>query len=543
MYTKEARGKDVLVIETPELVKSYLRVPLEQMGFNSVRFASNTSEAEIALSNDEFDLILCSYSLKTKLDGYYFYIDLKTHSKLPTKTAFMFMGSETSADVVQSIIDFPADGFLVKPFTILGLQKNIQKCLRRFSAFAEATRKFRANRFDDALTEISNIIKFPESKDHVGPALRMRGEVMLRQKDYQEAKRFFREMSEKYNFSWANNGLLRTEVALGNEEFAEKLLIELASKPNSKLIAYELLTALQVKQACFEEALESAQIAAELSPNNIQRQEVARLIAVLAKDYKAEQKLACRILRNVKNTVAESPLHFFNAISASINVSITEDSTDGSETLALAKRILSELNRRFPNKDLRQEINILEARLQCVQNNEERAFEILKYNIEADDFLDTTLKVEKAKMLHEIGLHGASVALFEQIRLELAEQLNEFEDVLSPTRLFLKTVEVEHKTRESIIKTPRELNKQALYAYEEGNFDKAFELFRQAQIMVPKSASIALNLMQVLVKLKLSKWMKDFSFVIYHCVDIIEQQRITEAQAIKYSKLKQALAV
>jgi tetratricopeptide (TPR) repeat protein len=224
-------------------------------------------------------------------------------------------------------------------------------------------------------------------------------------------------------------------------------------------------------------------------------------------------------------------------------VSITEDALEANEAIALARRNLSELNRRFPNRDLRQEINILEARLQCVQNNEERAYEILKNNIESAEFLGTEAKVEKAKMLHELGMHGASMELFDQIEAELAGQINQIDDILSPLRLYMKTVEVEHKTREAMLKNPRELNKQALYAYEEGNFDKAYELFRQAQLMVPKSASIALNLMQVLVKLQISKWMEDFSSVIYHCIDIIEQQRITDAQAIKYSKLKQALAV
>jgi DNA-binding NarL/FixJ family response regulator len=543
MNIKEAFGKDVLVIENPDLVKSYMRVPLEQMGFKTVSFANNTSEAETILAKRDFDMILCSYSLKTRLDGYYFYINLKSNSYLPTKTAFMFMGAESSADVIQSIIDYPADGFIVKPFTILGLQKNIQKCLQRKAVFARASEHFKANQFAQAMTEISEIIKFPRSKDHVSSALKMRGDVLLSQKEFKEANRFFKEISEKYNFSWATNGLMRTEIVLGNEEYAEKQLIELASNPHTKICAYELLTALHIKQASFEEALESAQIAAELSPNNLERQEVARLIAVLAKDYKVEEKIARRILRNVIDTVAEDPQHFFNAISASINVSITEDALEANEAIALARRNLSELNRRFPNRDLRQEINILEARLQCVQNNEERAYEILKNNIESAEFLGTEAKVEKAKMLHELGMHGASMELFDQIEAELAGQINQIDDILSPLRLYMKTVEVEHKTREAMLKNPRELNKQALYAYEEGNFDKAYELFRQAQLMVPKSASIALNLMQVLVKLQISKWMEDFSSVIYHCIDIIEQQRITDAQAIKYSKLKQALAV
>lgn len=543
MNIKEAHGKHVLVIENPDLVKSYMRVPLEQMGFDSVSFANNTSEAEIALTKRDFDLILCSYSLKTRLDGYYFYIDLKTKNRLPPHTPFMFMGAEASADIIQSIVDFPADGFIVKPFTIQGLQTNIQKCLKRNIAFFKATEYFRSNKYDDALTEISNIIKFPKAKDHVSSALKMRGDVMLTQKNYLEASRYFKEMAEKYKFSWAIKGHMRSELALGNIEYAEKQLIELAGNPQTKITAYELLTELHVKQACFEEALESAQIAAELSPNNLQRQEVVRLIAILAKDYKVEEKVARRILRNVLDTVAEVPQHFFNVISASINVSITQETAEASEAISIARRNLSELNRRFPNLDLRQEINILEARLQCVQNNDERAYEILKNNIESAEFLGTQAKVEKAKMLHELGIHRESMTLFSQIETELAEQMTRLDDTLSPLRLLMKTVEVEHKTRATVLKTPRELNKQALFAYDEGNFDKAFELFRQAQLMVPKSASIALNVMQVLVKLQISKWMVDFSTIIYHCIDIIEQQRITDAQALKYSKLKQALVV
>lgn len=543
MKIKEAASKRILVIDNPENVKSYLKVPLELMGFVDIDFVSSTAEADIAISNQLYDLVFCSYSLKTKQDGYYYYISLRQQKRLHSNTVFIFMGSESSLDVIQSVIDFPADAFIVKPFTYEGLRKSVMNCIKRKQNLSYLDACLKAGKHELALEEITNLVTFPISTEYVSRALKIKADLLLKLKGQTETYQFLQHVIDNYGFNWAKVGLVKLQIELDDDSEAEKTILQLVSSTTTKVDAYDLLTRLQIKQNCFDEALQSAVLAAEASPYNIQRQETARLIAKLASNHRTEFKIAQRIIRVVAGSAANEAQHYINAASASLDICVAFDGIEMQEALGAAQRNIAEIRKQFANQDLEQEISILEARVQCIQDNKYKAQETISDKSFSFDYLSLESKVEKAKLLHELGMYDASEELFISIQTELGQPSKKQNDLISKEFLFQQIVNKEKAARKSILQTPKELNAMGLSAYLEGNFDKAFEIFMKAQKLVPRSVGIALNLLQVLVKLKMSKWMKDFSDIIYQCVDVIEQEKTTQEQQIKYAKLKRALGV
>jgi len=543
MKIASARDKRVLIIDSQALGKGYLRIPLLQIGFEHIDFVHSTLDADIALSRTHYDLVICSYSLDTEQDGFYYYAHLKQSKRLKAITSFVFISSQSNFDVIQSVIELPPDDFIVKPFTPIDLSNRLARVLKRKSFLSQVHEFIRQNKLNSALTELERVIETSTSKELIPLALKAKGDLLLMKKEYPQAAQFFESVLKLNQFAWAEIGLVTCLLHFGNDVDAERMIINMATKIDTKTMAYELLTRLQLKHECFEEALESAIIACQNSPKNIERQQVARMIAKLAHDHEAEFTIAQRIVRFVRGSVNEAPQHYLNAVRAGIDFAMSSDDNAMHEIINASKKYIVELKNRFPKVDYFQEINIMQARLHYLQNNQTRARELI--TMQASDFSDLSLdgQVDKAKALHEVGLRTQALELLEQIQAQLSANCVEDQNQLSQQALFAKYVSVEKATKESILWGPKELNEQGVAAYKNGNFDKAFEIFVQALNITPKNTSIALNLLQVVVKLKLSKWMEDFSAIIHRCVDTIEQQRMTIDQQHKYSKLKQALAV
>ncbi|MBN7828040.1 response regulator, partial [Bowmanella dokdonensis] len=101
------------------------------------------------------------------------------------------------------------------------------------------------------------------------------GELLLACDKAKEAKDFYHAVINVQPFTWAKLGLVNALIKLDEDEEAEKLILQLAFKPDSQLVAYDLLCALHVKLQDFESALEAVLMAAETSPRNLRRHRVA----------------------------------------------------------------------------------------------------------------------------------------------------------------------------------------------------------------------------------------------------------------------------
>jgi CheY-like chemotaxis protein len=533
----------ILIIDNVVSAKEQFTLPLEQIGFRDIQYVESTNRALLAIEKLPFDLIICAYSIQTEHDGLYFYEQLLQLKSLNSKTGFIFTSSLASFDMIQSIVDLPPDDFVVKPVNSEKLAQRINRVLKRKQRMNAICEFIEQQKYNSALTEVDNVLSSQNNRELFPIALKTKGDLLLLSQRYADAGVFFTSMLKVQALTWAEVGLIKCLIALDQDDEAEKRIVALACKRETKIIAYELLAILHVKHNKFNEALESALMAVEISPKSFKRQNTTRLLAKLSHDHETEFDITKRMLICAKNSVKESPQLYKNAVRAGIDFAMSAEPQQLQEIMSATKQFLTQLKKQYAIEEHAEEVKVMQARILYLQNENEKALNVI-YQFNRDNSLmsDEAL-VDKAKALHEIGLKDDAIALYSALEKRAQQHVSHFDELLSNTSLFSKLVSKEKKEKESIQLNPRELNKEGRQAFNNGNFGKAFKIFSQASVLMPKNTSIALNLLHVISKLKINTAISELGLHVNHSVNLLEHKKLNFEQSQKYKKLRNLLNV
>ena len=533
----------ILIIDNKQSATKHLTPQLEQIGFRNIQYVESTQRALLALEKLTFDLVLCAYSIKRSHDGLYFYEKLLQNKLLPSETAFVFTSQETSFEIIQSILELPADDILAKPVKVEKLYKRLSRVMRRKQKFMVVHDFIKEEKYNAAITEVNKLLSYPSNRDHFPLALKMKGDLLLLSKQYEEAKAFFASMIKIESLAWAEQGLVKSLIALDFDDDAEKQIINLAARRETKTMAYELLASLQIKQGAYNDALESMLIATEISPKNMRRQHIARLIARLTHDHETEFAVTKLLLRNSKNTVSETPEAYMKVVRAGIDFAMTADPSQVNEVMNATRQYLTELKRKFVQEDIQEEIKIIKARMSYLENDVQKATDLVENFTRDNSRLGDESLADKAKALHEVGLKDDALALYKVIEERAQKRANYIDDQLSDIALFSHCISQERSEKEQVRLNPKELNSEGITAFRNGNFTKAFDVFSQAASIMPKNTAIALNLLHVISKLNLSGAIEEVNTHLMHSINLLEQKKLSFEQAQKYKKLRNLLNV
>ncbi|MFQ3249406.1 MAG: DNA-binding response OmpR family regulator [Glaciecola sp.] len=533
----------ILIVDNVASAKQHLTAPLEQIGFVDLQYVESTSRALLAIEKLPFDLIICAYSIQTEHDGLYFYEQILQSKLLNHDTGFIFTSHETSFEIVQSIVDLPPDDFIAKPVNAEKLSKRINRLFRRKQRMSQACEYIEQQKYNAALTEVNKLLSYQNNRDIFSVVLKTKGELFLLAKEYADALDFYQSMLKIQPFSWAEIGRVKSLISLDQDAEAEKEILNLACKRDTKTAAYELLAMLNLKHDKFEDALESALMASKLSPKSFQRQNTVRLLAKLSHDHETEFDIAKRMLAFAKNSVKESPQLYKNAVRAGIDYAMTAEPQQLQDVVNATKQFLTQLKKQFSVEEHADEVKVMQARIMYLQNENDKALQIVDQFNRDNSLMSDEALVDKAKALHEIGLKDDANALYKVLD-DRAQTRNDYiDDQLSDLSLFSKLVHKEKQEKEQITLNPKELNKAGVQAFNTGNFSKAFEVFSQASALMPKNTAIALNMLHVISKLEVGNTISELSTQIGRCIDVLDLKNLSFEQSQKYRKLRNILNV
>ncbi|UAA37450.1 response regulator [Paraneptunicella aestuarii] len=528
-----ASTSKVLVIDDQTLAKGYMKYSLEELGFEDIIYIERAQDALVKIRQTRFDLIICSYDLKKDLDGYFLYDELKANQEISPGTAFVFISADTSAELIHSIVELQPDDFLAKPFTVAEMDKRLTKLMARKRALKKIYRKMDKGDMPGALEEVEQFLTTPENSQYFPIALKTKGELFLACNKAQEAKDFYSAILNVQNFTWAQVGLVKALLLLDEDEEAEKRILRLAFKPDSQLLAYDLLTMLQIKKEDYETALESTVMATQVSPRNIRRHKQAVDLSRINNDYKTQFEEAKNIVKFAKNSIHDKPEIYLNVARAGIDYALTTDEDESFKLAQQASDFLRQFEASGNKQEIEEQLAVANARLMYLQNDKENALKMMEQfsnnnweNADMEDLLD------KAKAFHELGLHPQSQAIMDEIEKRCMSGDDQ-------SQLFLKYVKKEKQQRIDIKDSPRDLNNHAVEFYERGDLESALKSFRQAFTVMPKNPSIALNLLQTMAMRAREKGLpKGAKEVINSCIKTIEEGQLNEEQQLRYEKIR-----
>jgi CheY-like chemotaxis protein len=531
-----AKETKVLIVDDQVLAKGYMKYSLEELGFSDITYVDKINLALTQIRRERFDLIVCSYNLKREQEGYYFYDEIKNNGELPPSTAFVFISADTTSDLVQSIIELQPDDFLAKPFTVKDLDKRLSRVLERKRALRTIYHFIEKEQFPKALAEVERFLAEPKNSEFFPLALKTKGEILSANRQYQQAKEFYLAILKVQTFTWAELGLVNAHLHLDEDEAAEKLVLELAFKPNSQLAAYDLLTALQIKQNDFDTALECVMMATEISPRSIRRHKTAMDLSRITHDYETQFEAAKKVVKFAKNSIHDKPENYLNVARSGIDFAMTAEDSDTDKLIKQANEYVKQFKLAFPKSELQEQVKVINARLLYLEGEKENAKSLME-QLEEDSWESDSIEgmLDKAKAFHELGLHERSISLLEQIEERCKTSPEQGE-------LFLHYVVQEKQEKSEIKLSSKELNNTAVKYYQEGDIENAMEVFGHAFTLMPKNAPIALNLLQAIAtKAKDVGPSDSVRPTLLKCIKTIENSNLSDEQEERYHKVRSAL--
>ena len=528
-----AKETKVLIVDDQVLAKGYMKYSLEELGFSDITYVDKAHLALTTIRHKHYDLIVCSYNLKKDQDGYYLYEQLKHNGELPPSTAFIFISADTTSDLVHSIVELQPDDFLAKPFTVNDLDKRLTRVLTRKKALSGVYKYMEKNQFSKALSEVELFLANPKNSEFFPLALKTKGDLLLAGGNFEQAKDFFQAILNVQTFTWAQLGLVNAHIHLDEDDEAEKMVLRLAFKPDSQLAAYDLLSALQIKQKDFDAALECVVMATEISPRNIRRHRTAMDLSRITHDYETQFDAAKKIVKFAKNSIHDLPENYLNVARAGIDFAMTSDDSETAKLIKQSNEYVKQFKAAFPKAELHDQMKVINARLLYLQDEKDNAKALLE-QLEEDswetDSMDALL--DKAKAFHELGLYEKSESVMDQIESRCIRDEQQ-------GSLFMQYLQQEKEERATIRQTPKELNNTAVGHYQRGDLEQALSIFRQAFTVMPKNPSIALNLLQAIaMRGREGKKTEHAMALVKNCINVLENATLDDEQVERYHKVR-----
>ncbi|ESP95236.1 MULTISPECIES: response regulator [Pseudoalteromonas] len=521
----------ILIVEEQPLALSYLKQSLERLAYRNIFIAESAAVAKESCEVNKFDLIICSFDLSKRQNGYQLYEELLKKRLIKRCTGFIFTSAETSPELVHSVVELQPDDFLVKPFTIKDLQSRIERVLKRKQSLKKLYTLIDDENYSKALKFINAELDSQQTSYSV-MLLKLKGEMLLKLKRYEEAKQFYKSALELQKFTWAKLGLVEALIANNEDLTAQKLLKGLIEKSETRLAALDLLGRLEIKLNQFEHAQKALHEASQIAPRNLSRQKSLSTVAMINHDYECSYNAQKEIASFARYSIHDSPEVYLNAARAGIDFALATDQHEQINKITRqTQQYLNDLKKQFPHAINQTQMDVLHARLHYLKDEHKKARQLMEQLDDEPQIRSVDAALDKAKAFHELGFQHKAQALFGQI-IEHCERHQSHEDPV-----MMRYLQQQHDERKDITMGPKELNNHAVKQFNKGELDVALEAFSQAFRVMPKNASIALNLLQCLADATGKKGITFNTNLAKKCLKVLQSADLDSEQLTRFDKL------
>ncbi|MDN3611800.1 response regulator [Vibrio ostreicida] len=204
----------VLIADDSPLVVANLRILLSEIGFSHrlIFSAKDIKTIYKTLEEIAIDVFICDYYFSRLLNGKQIYEECQHLGLLRPECAVVMLTSETSADVVHSIVEAEPDDYVVKPYSLFQFKKRIAGVYKRKQTLAPLARlPITIDAEEENRCFERAKVNFPEYTDSLN---RLLGERKLACGIYSEALAFYQRCAEKKNSHWVLLGQVRALIGL-----------------------------------------------------------------------------------------------------------------------------------------------------------------------------------------------------------------------------------------------------------------------------------------------------------------------------------------
>lgn len=536
----EAKLHSALIIESQPLVQSHLKYSLLALGFTNIDVADRGYLASKAISSNFYDLVLCASDINNGPDGYQLFEKMVVSQLLPNATCFVFLSSEQDLAASQSALELQPDDFILKPYSAKEIESRLTKALKKKLYLRRALEQVDKKNYPAAFEQLNELVNDSPTQQEIQHILKLKGDLLIKLERWSMAKAFFEKLNQKKPSPWSRTSYAQSLVELGEDELAEETLQPLILSSKTSLKAHDLMAKLLFQQERFEQASHHYQKAVEYSPRNLFRLKDYMDLSRLVKDLDCQHQASSAFIRQLKNSIHETPEHYLSAIRSHIDYGFNLLSEEELSRLTqFSQSILNNLRKTFPGVSLTEQVEIAQARILNLKNQPDQARKLVHHSLEKiangrNYITNVEDSIDQAKALHELGYFKESELVFSQIKQHSSNKK------LPP--LLTRYLNNEQQLRSEIKDTPKSLNNKAVRYFQRGSFNHALDSFNLAFKLMPKNSSIALNLMQSALESNLIHSDKArLISMVDRCRRTIDEVSLNDEQQDRYDKLNELL--
>ena len=491
------KSKKLLLIEDCEPVRASIKGMLQQIGFEDITTVSDAVQAMLLLKTDDVDFILADFDLGPGQDALQLFAQLCQQARLPVGCCFILMSAEPRILPVLGILNGAPDGFILKPFSYLELEKRLAKAWNNRSKLRKVYQALRQQDYGQAQLALDQLINAVNATSL--QALRIMAEVLLAQHNYAAALKLYEQVTQQRDFSWAQLGKAVAKLQLADYQDAETELLQLLEQDDIRPEALQWLACVYMRQGEFDTAAKQLADLLRLQSSHIVAHCTNATLLLLRNQYDAAIKYWQKLIQQYRFSGFDCADYYFSLCRLLLEQAQRAGLTESAALLKKATDALASMPQKLSNEQTEAAQAVLRARISLLQGNIADAKQQSGLLSALTDATEPELLLDYARLTFALGdVKTADACL---------ARLKDFEPISSDltgccqrlTAQFL--LQQELQLREQI----PQWNQQGMALAQGGNAEQALLLLRQAFMYMPCNAALVLNMLQALTQLPPSK--------------------------------------
>lgn len=285
-----------LVVDGNPTSRGILVSQLRDLGMGQVTQASRLADARRQLEYRKFDVVLCEQHFPgDTMSGQDLLDDLRRNQLLPFSTVFIMVTGEATYAKVAEAAESALDGYLLKPHRAAQLSDRLRQARIRKASLQDIFASIEAQDFEAAARLC--VERFESRGLFWLYAARVGAELLLRTGQYDKAQQLYAAVVQAKTLPWAKLGVARAQLDSGQPVKAVSTLESLIEEDPNYADAYDVMGRAQFDQGKFDAALQTYQLASQLTPSSISRLQNLGLMTYFMGERKAAEPILDRTVR------------------------------------------------------------------------------------------------------------------------------------------------------------------------------------------------------------------------------------------------------
>lgn len=491
------KSKKLLLIEDCEPVRASIKGMLQKIGFDDITAVADAVQAVSAAKRHSFDFMLADFNLGDGKDALQLYNELSALGAIKTACCFVLMSTEPQRLPVFGVLQGIPDHFVLKPFSYMELEKRLAKAWQNRTALRKVYQAINQSDLTNALVELDEALKTGSA--NAQQAIRLKGELLLAQGEYNAAVQLYSKVQQQRDFNWARLGIAVAMVKLQQWGKAEQLLLQLAEQDDIRPEATEWLACCYLLQADLTNAQEQLTELIKLQPTHMAAHYALADVLQLNGQLEESSKYLQKLVQQFRFSAFDAPDCYLQLSRVLLEQAQCAELAAFSDALKKCTDALASMPQKLVTDDIEPELAVLRARINLLQGNVVDAKQQLNQVTIANSPVRVAAQLDKARLAFALGdtkqaeahLSALNAANFTAADLwGCCQRLVAKKGMLRETELRAQL---------------RDLNQLGMEAAQKGNVKVALVKLRQAFLLMPCNAGLALNLLQVFTQLPAHK--------------------------------------